>query len=509
VTAQKPNGERDVVPRWRSVRRTIQAGEFQLLADPKPLTPQQTGDLDRASEAWSESRATVAASEFVGIALAAGEPDRAADAARSLAEIDGNSLLSGLGRRALEQSPTAGLDHGSDAETGPSTASSDFFQERIARQKARVIADPRNSIAWADLARRYTALGQFDQAERALVVARSLAPLSRYLLRSATRFHVHVGHPDVAFDMLDRCERTTEDPWLMAAYVSVGSMAERPPKSLRRARRMLENDSFRRIERSDLAGELATLELRAGADRKARSLFGLSLEAPTDNSLAQVEWASHRMPSFEVNLGGQLVAFPAEAFARAASERGDWDDAVRHAREWIDDQPFDTTAASLASYACAVGLEDWRLAEEFARLGLRAQPRDPSLLNNLAFALLESGETAEAARQLSLISASDVPRAERVALYATNGLLQFRLGDRVGGRAGYEAAMRLARQLHDSRAEVMARTMLLREELDALEGSEIEAVLGEVLTQATKIRDPGLAGCVARVERLLRDRRAH
>jgi tetratricopeptide (TPR) repeat protein len=208
----------------------------------------------------------------------------------------------------------------------------------------------------------------------------------------------------------------------------------------------------------------------------------------------------------DVRLAERSVAFPSEAYARSAIEQGDWDQVLVHAQVWLEDQPFETTAANMASYVCSVGLEDWSRAIGYARLGLRAQPRDPGLLNNLAYALIEAGRVEEAEQQLGLIDFSSIPQDERVASLATRGLLKFRLGDGVGGREGYETAIRLAQQFHDPRSEAMARTMLLREQLVGLATDEAEALLKRVIDTASKLGDPGLSGCVLRVERMLKDR---
>lgn len=502
MTAHRPDGERDVVPRWRSVRRTLLAGEFQRLPTQRELTPHQAADIEAAALAWQRDRDVISASEYVGVALVAGDSAVAGEAASFLAEGHGGALLAELGNRALNPSPTAGLDHGSPTGAVASVDSVAFVYDRLARQKARLRIDPRNPIAWADLARRYTALGQFERARRALSIARGLAPLSRYLLRATTRFYVHIGEPDVAYDMLRNSSRTRADPWLMAAMLSVGSISKARIGSLRTARCILNDDSFRPIERADLASELATFDLRAGADRKARVLFNRSLQTPTDNSLAQVQWASHRLGSMEVRLDETSVAFPAEAYARSASELGQWEEVLRHAEAWIEDQPFDNAAANIASYAASVGLEDWKRAIDFAQLGLRSQPREPILLNNLAYALLESGRVDEADAQLQLLDLKSVTDRERVALLATHGLLRFRRGDRLGGVEGYEAAIRLARQLRDPKAEEMARTMLFREQITAMEPGEAAAVVKRLTEASRNLHDPALTGVVNRVQQM-------
>jgi len=204
----------------------------------------------------------------------------------------------------------------------------------------------------------------------------------------------------------------------------------------------------------------------------------------------------------EVRLDETSVAFPAEAYARSASELGQWEEVLRHAEAWIEDQPFDNAAANIASYAASVGLEDWKRAIDFAQLGLRSQPREPILLNNLAYALLESGRVDEADAQLQLLDLKSVTDRERVALLATHGLLRFRRGDRLGGVEGYEAAIRLARQLRDPKAEEMARTMLFREQITAMEPGEAAAVVKRLTEASRNLHDPALTGVVNRVQQM-------
>jgi tetratricopeptide (TPR) repeat protein len=265
VTAQQGPTDRDVIPRWRSVRRTIEVGEFQTLAVALPLSDRHKVELAEFESLWTTERTQVAASEFVGSSLIAGEPERAVEAAQMLEREGENAFLRRLGERAVQPSVTIGFAN--VAEEGLAFRKSDLLYRRVALQKARVDADPRNAIAWADLARWYTALGRLSQAEKALRVARSLAPTSRYLLRSASRFYVHIGEPESAYALLRASPRTFEDPWLMAAYLAVASTGQLTVSSLRPARRILEEGNFRPIEMAELESEVATLEMRSGRDR--------------------------------------------------------------------------------------------------------------------------------------------------------------------------------------------------------------------------------------------------
>ncbi|MDQ6613354.1 MAG: hypothetical protein M3083_00935 [Actinomycetota bacterium] len=290
----------------------------------------------------------------------------------------------------------------------------------------------------------------------------------------------------------------------MAASLSVAGVGKFSIGSLRAATRILDNANFRLVERSELAGEMATLELASGGERKARELFRRSLGTPTDNSLAQVQWASDKLPSLALQLENVEIPFVAEALSRAAYQQGDWKSALFHAIRWIDDQPFDTQAATTASYIAAVGLEDWDTSVIAAEMGLRAKPHDPLLTNNLAYALVERGDLTRAAEYLTIDRVRAAEKAERVALDATRGLLKFRLGNRDEGRALYGKAIEFARRSGEADAEAMARSMLIREELRHGGVTQIEALIAALDKVRGDVHDAGVLQSIRRAKEIAR-----
>lgn len=492
--ARRGSEDRHVIPRWRSVRRTIEAGEFQQLSSPRDLTPAQIEELAGLQVRWETLQTPLSAAELAGARLVAGQIEDAHAPALTLAEHHNPTYRELAGRILHPNLGTGELD----VPTQEASSTTGLFHSKIADAKQRVKRDPRNAIAWADLARRYTALGQFEQAEKALRIARSLAPNSRYILRISSRFYVHIGDPATAAHLLRESPRTTEDPWLMAALLSVTSLARKPLPGKGVARRILDSGRFEPIENSDLVSELGTLEMKSGDDRRARKLFRQSLVTPTDNSLAQVEWASHKLSSLEVELDAFDVPFAAEAAARSAEQRGDWTTALSESVRWLDDQPFDSDAAMHASYVAAVGLEDWEQCRTMAEIGLRANPANSTLANNLAYALIEMGRLAEALVPLKTAASNVADQGDRVAILATTGLLAFRQGDADGGRDLYRQSIDLAKRLNDADAGVMARSMLVREEIRAGQHANALALLQAIKKLAATVKNPGVLRCVER-----------
>jgi Tfp pilus assembly protein PilF len=487
MTAGDISSKRDVIPRWRSVRRTIAAGEFRKLSHRRPLSDEFLKSLSRAERRWSEEGSQIAASELVGVSMLAGEGYVVPDAEQFLSREGITPQLRRLGRRSLRND--------NDEKVTVQTASNqrtviDQIRQRIREEKPRLIADPRNAIAWSDLARRYTMLGQLDKAERALKTALHMAPTSRYLHRVATWFYVHADRADEAYRLLGNFSRTQEDPWLMSAFIAVANVGELKVQGIKAARRLLESGEFSPRETSELVSELATITLNGGGDRRARKLFEQSLESPTDNSLAQVEWASHQLTQLEVDPEEADVPFKSEAMALSATQEGDWEGARRYSSEWLDDQPFETRAAVHASYIASVGLEDWRDAISYADIGLRARPGHPMLTNNLAYALIEDGQLERATQVLGGLDLSDYGGGDLIAILATMGLLAFRSGNSVEGESLYRRSIELARRDRNARQEAIARAMLLREVIElGREGMTLESELRLLHELLPAVRD--------------------
>ena len=143
-----------------------------------------------------------------------------------------------------------------------------------------------------------------------------------------------------------------------------------------------------------------------------------------------------------------------EARALQAHRAGDWGPAIRHAQGWLLDEPFSTRPATLGSYLAGITEGNYRLAEEFARRGLRANPGDWLLLNNLVVALANQGQVEEAVAAFQEIA---TPSEElRSVLLATEGLLKFRTGEQAIGRRLYLEAAEHARRRGDRRLYALA-----------------------------------------------------
>jgi tetratricopeptide (TPR) repeat protein len=465
-------------------------GETASISDRVAITEHELRELAAREAGWRAHPDLHSAMEFVAAANVTLDAARARDAAAFIVQ-------SANPRPALLELAQRNLGSGEDLEV----PIPDQMELEVTRGhgmagvlKRRLRSDPRNALAWSDLALEYAVLGQRQQAEAAMRVALALAPQHRLILRSAARLYVHIDDLERAHRLLIRPALTRRDPWLMAAEIAIADLSGRPPRSVRAARSAIEDAAYQPRSVTELASALATLEFQEGRSKQARRLFGVALTHPTENSLAQAEWASRRLGGLPVQDQVRADQGAFEARARLAYEERDWQAAVREAWGWLMDQPFSMEPAAFGSCVAEMGLRDLNLSVQFAAVGRRANPQDPTLINNLAYAQVEQGEIDAAAATLRLIPAPPLADAAGVSWRATEGLLAYRRGDRLVGRQRYREAIAAAKSLNLHERRAMASLMLAREEW-RLDGAAAAPYLQEGVQLARGQADSLLGLC--------------
>jgi tetratricopeptide (TPR) repeat protein len=248
---------------------------------------------------------------------------------------------------------------------------------------------------------------------------------------------------------------------------------------------------------SELATALGTLELTGGHTQRARKLFRAALEAPTDNALAQAEWASRNRVGLALTDENLNRPRSFEARAQELRAKGEWEPALVEARNWLYDEPFSRHAAGLATYIASVPLEHYEEAVRLARVGLSLRPRDPTLLNNLAFALASSGDLHAAEEAFNTIPIEDFDSEHRPFLLATQGLLRYRRGDETQGSLLYQEAIADASKRGNHLAVALAHLYHAREALLAGSSDALE-LWAAAQTLATKRTESEVAVVKAR-----------
>jgi tetratricopeptide (TPR) repeat protein len=463
VTAAGTPDDRDVVPRWRPFGHAVRSGETAPLARRAPL--REPSDLSESEAAFRDSPGNYTAADLVGAAFTTStRSELAMEAARGLVDDpDAGAAPRDLARALLDW---AAYGPRLPEETDPPQLDFLAVRQRAGQLRRILRSEPRNAVRWADLALAHTVLGHPQQAEREIRTALAIAGPNRFLLRAAARLYVHMDRSDDAHELLTRDPSVLEDPWLAAAELATATLAGRTSRHTRRARQLVDDTAGHAPRHlSELASQVATAELRAGKARHAKRLMAVALREPTENALAQAEWASaNGLTLQEANLEGPRTY---EARALRFSHAGDWAAASAAGMEWLADQPFAQEAAQFTSYAASVGAEDWALAQRAAEAGLVANPDDHMLRNNLAFALANQALVADAYEHFRVIPWTHVTGRERAVLVATEGLLLFRSGQAEDGRHQYRAAINAFNQLGDADHAALATAFWAREEIMA------------------------------------------
>jgi hypothetical protein len=286
----------------------------------------------------------------------------------------------------------------------------------------------------------------------------SLTPNHRFVLRSASRFFLHVHEIDFAHSLLRRSSATPHDSWLLAAEIAIATVAGRTSTLIKPARALITTGNLSPFQLTELASALGTLEARDGRRKAARKLFGLALEDPTENTVAQAQWTARHtgLIDFEERFLTVRGTYEARAWGSYASH--DWAATVTAAEHWLEDESFASRPAELGTAVAAVGLEDGMKAVRFAKLAALANPTSQRVRSNEAFALALAGRLGEAAEALFSVVPSALTPEERVVWLANGGLLGYRMGDKRIGDQGYEAAVKAAQELKNKTLEAAALT---------------------------------------------------
>lgn len=487
-----------MLPRWRSFREAQELGELapdrcavNPTIDPKPFIEQ------KASE-WLANKSLPFAVELVSASTVLGPSPHAESAATFILESRASSSTAKALACSLLGVPEVRV------ESGAYNSRSEI-QSALKLQKEKRLNQPRSAFVWLELARLYTLLGQLDPAKQAMRVALTLAPNERFTLRSASRFLVHAEEPDRALNLLRLSPRTPLDPWLVAAELAVSSILSKRPKFFKSAKEMVGSKSFSPFHLTELLCAVASIEMTSGADKKANKLFNAALDAPTDNSLAQVVWAGKKTGLGMISERYFSIPHSHEAQTFQAQNLGNWSSLVASASDWARDEFFSARPRLLASSTATSLLNDPNLGEQIARIGLETNPKHPGLINNLAFSLCHSGKAEEALQCIKTVDDSNCSPVDKICLRATEGLAQFRIGNPLEGNRLYQEAIHTASEHDLEDMKTLATLYLSRERILGGDAGARQQFL-EAAEKVSKSKNPRLTAITALLSKEIIDK---
>jgi Tfp pilus assembly protein PilF len=458
VSFSPTSASRQVIPRWRPLDRTIASRE---LASPR-ATHQRSGDipdeLRHRLEKWRFDQGVIESAELVETAVVLGHADEAVNAARALLRGWSGATPMVLKQAALLlQQQGQGIDFFDAQLLSRSDVSS-------RRPREAIDLNPKDALAWVELALTQTNYGHLKQACESMRIALMLAPHNRHVLRSAARLYVQAHETEQAHWLIRRAPTAPNDPWLMAAEIALASKLERPSVLAKRGSIILSEERHLPRQVSELASALATDLMDGGSNKRAKKLFRESLYDPTGNSLAQAEWASARVGASLVG-DAQLAAAGDATEARALKafdEDGEFEEALRLARIWIKEEPYSVRAHFIGS-AAANTLDDHTASVELCRRGLRHDMKSAWLRNSLVFALGSLNLLEEAEAELKILHHMPGTGDSPFVAQANRGLIAFRRGDFAAANAHYRSAIAGFRKQQRALSERLALAYFARE----------------------------------------------
>lgn len=467
--------DRHAVPTWRSFGSTVSLGELSFTHTQQSVISPIDVSIDEYIIDFELNKTVIHAAELVNAAIANKLTENSAvkKAAEFILsnETKSTSLQVILSKNILFPQDFSKKEHSLGHEEDLLAHYEnhlDKIKQKINATKAALKAYPNNSILYVELSRYYSILGLEDKAIHAMKIAMHLAKNNRFVLRSATRLFSNYHSKDNDYleyiqHFLSKRGITSQDPWIMSAEISIASTLSKTSKFIKKGMSLIESKQHNPLSFTELASNIATIEMEHGSHKKSRQLFRQALIQPNDNSLAQVEWASRKDHTLSVSLEQYNINKNFEALMYDAYfNKKQFDLTLTHAIHWFLDQPYSKDSVMFGSNIAATLLNEQDKAIAFVKAGLVSHPNDPGLINNLAYSLALDNRPQESLDALNKIKhPSQIGEETQICLIATHGLALFRTKEENNVKEGvrlYQEAMQKAK---DSKNVLLALTAAL------------------------------------------------
>lgn len=462
----RPN--RLVIPRWRDFKETSRTGE--LTKDRNKNSPALPAlSIQEQIDNWNNENSIANAIELVNSAFVINEMAVAQTAAKFILDNckDNNHPLLIISKIILNSN-----EETEKIKETPVVSFENLHLKiscKIREIRKRLNRNPYNTILWLNYARWYTVIGKIDKAENCIRTAIQLNSDNIFVIRCAVRFFLHIHKYDkgskdsllFALQLIRKNPATKVDPWLMATEISLCAYLKKTSNLMKAGFSMIEAKNFSPFALSELSAAVATEELKNGSNKSAKKLFAVSLIDPNENAIAQAEWATDHLGEILFNFRREN-SFEANSYYNLQLEN--WEESFNEALNWVIDQPFSCEPANHASYLASAIVDDNQLSIKICDFGLRANPKEFTLLNNKAYSLAVEKKSSEAEKTFSQIDISTLTKEEKVAYTATKGLILYSKGDIESGRLLYNEAEALAIKNKDKKTVFKIKIYKMRTE---------------------------------------------
>lgn len=453
------NKKRNVIPRWRDLNQTIALGELKPIGTlDTSFGENLTSDFHvKKIVDWKTEKSVKNALELLNSSFVLDDLKYSTEIQDFMSK--NNQVMRKPVRLLFEK-----IDHPTELNTSLNDLESltdidNIIRTKIHNLRSRLVQNPGNAISWIELARLYLIIGKENAAERCILVGTQLSPHNRYVSRVASRFFTHTGDFAKAKQILKANQAFRIDPWLLGADIGISSLQNKSSFYIKAAKELVASKNYSAFDLNELLSALATVELYNGSAKNSRKLFNQSLIKPNDNTLAQVVWATKHI-ILDVNESTfDRVPNIHEAHTYRFYHLKQWEKAMQNTLNWFIDQPFSIDPASFGSFiACSV-LERYDEAIKLCNIGLNATPNNFTLMNNLAYSLLQRGQPDDiksAKVILSKIQVDALENEQKIVFFATKGLLMYKLCMTEQGAELYAESSRIAGKIKNKKLKLLS-----------------------------------------------------
>lgn len=319
----------------------------------------------------------------------------------------------------------------------------DNIQRKINKLRSVLVNQNRNALLWLELGRQYSAIGLNSKAKRCVEVAVNIAPINRFVVRSAARFFIHIDDSEIAYKISSNAFSATADPLIRSTLINCAILNEVTLKKINIIKpEDVNTDNI--FLNSELLSSSAMVDIRIGNEKRAKKLLKIAWKDPTESVLANAEWIIRN--KFQFLKDEQNLDFYKSAEASTWEDYFalDFESAISNSVLWGFEEPYSTHPFSCGSgIACLAG--KYQDAAKIAKEGLIANPNDILLKNNYIFSCLRNNNIADAEKVFSTISQS-VLDDDIFYLTATVGLFNYKKGRIEEGRKYYLKAFDLSKK---------------------------------------------------------------
>lgn len=463
--------ERHTVPRWNSIYMAEKLGEFSSnTIKQKTFSPVSNEYLEVLLNDWKKEKNLTLAIEIISTVRLTNNDKNIDD----IIEYAKNKISS------IEHPPKLLIDffnYDNQKERYPV----EKHNYCIKKFKKSLINYPNNPLLWCELAREYTICGNNKKALKCINIAYNIAPNSRTILRSISRFYMHIGDLEKAHSILRESPLTKFDPWVLSAEISISNLMGRTSKNIKLARTMIDSKNYSPISISELASEIGTMELYNGKTRIGKNRIKQAAIQPFENAVAQMAWINKNVCGINSIISKIPTSIECnyEAQTRLKMQSHDWEEAQFFSGLWQEYQPFSHDPAMISSFISSEYLMDFEKAKKSLVCGLQSNPNNVDLLNNYIYALIQNNELDVARIYYNQAIRIDTKK-ESDSLIATGGMLNYRSGNiELGQKMYLEAIDRLKNSI--SKDDEMAfRALLCYAREEKRIGHDISSILKEI-----------------------------